>query len=120
VVAAVDEARRAALPSTVEIRLPPDAPPALAKHAGRRGRLRLVKVLYNGFERLERLVPVVVLSDSLEVIDPNIVHAIFRGTFHDLSDGERVNPASPKIDGDLLADATEEVLTPRATAPTGE
>jgi adenine-specific DNA-methyltransferase len=118
VLAAVDEARRAPVPPTVIIDLGPDAAEGLAKHAGRRGRLRLVKVLYSGFERVEQLVPVAVLEDTLEVLDPGLAHGLFRGTFQEpngtgpvavrLAAGGAVGLAA--VDDDVLADATEEVL----------
>jgi hypothetical protein len=111
VLAAVDEARRAALPTCVAIDLPHDANEALAKHAGRRGRLRLVKVLHDGFERIEQLVPVAVLGDTLEVLDPDVAHALLRGTLSESSDGNHEGAiGAPKVGDDVLADATEEVL----------
>jgi adenine-specific DNA-methyltransferase len=136
VVAAVDEARRAPLPQMVIIELPPDAGDDLSKHAGRRGRLRLVKVLYSGFERVEQLVPVAVLEDTLEVLAPGIAHGLLRGTFRE-PDGAGAGPGAvgpapvaaiapapagiaglapvgiaggAAVGDDVLADATEEVL----------
>jgi len=111
VVAAVVEARSASLPRAVAIELPRDAQETLGKsYAGRQGRLRLLKVLYNGFERLEQLVPVAVLTDTLEVLEPGVGHAIFRGTFRDLDERMEVAGGDERIDDDVLADATEEVL----------
>jgi Helicase conserved C-terminal domain/SNF2-related domain len=110
VLAAVDEARTAALPGFVAIDLPANAG-ALGAYAGRRGRLRLVKVLHDGFERIEQLVPVAVLEDTLEVLDPTLAHALFRGTFRDLPEStvQRAIGVS-RVSDDALADATEEVL----------
>jgi len=118
VLAAVDEARRAPLPPSVTIELAADAADGLAKYAGRRGRLRLVKVLYSGFERVEQLVPVVVLDDTLEVLDPGVAHGLFRGTFRDPDGAAAGTGVLAAVDDgglaavgdDVLADATEEVL----------
>jgi hypothetical protein len=110
VLAAVDEARTAALPGFVAIDLPANAG-ALETYAGRRGRLRLVKVLHDGFERIEQLVPVAVLEDTLEVLGPTLAHALFRGTFRDLSDSTVQSAVGvSRVSDDALADATEEVL----------
>jgi hypothetical protein len=109
--AAVGEARAAALPRAVIIDLPRDAAEGVPRLAGRRGRLRLVKVLHSGFERTEQLVPVAVLADTFEVLDPDVAHALFRGTFRDASDAKDGALSAPaNIDDDALADATEEVL----------
>ena len=111
VLAAVDEARSAAPPRSVDIDLPADAPEGLARYTGQRGRLRLVKVFYGGFERLERLVPVAVLTGSLEVLDPTFAHALFQGTFRDRSDAaKKSDNGDPRVADDVLEDATEEVL----------
>jgi hypothetical protein len=109
--AAVEEARGAALPKSVTIGLSHGAPEPLAKYAGRRGRLRLVKVLYDGFERTEQLVPIAVLAETLEVLDPMAAHAMFRGTFRDQVDGQKIGAmAATNVSDDVLADATEEAL----------
>jgi hypothetical protein len=110
VLAAVDEARRALLPPTVIIELPPDGGDDLGKHAGRRGRLRLVKVLYSGFERVEQLVPVAVLEDTLEVLDPGVAHGLFRGTFREPDGAGPITVGLAAVGDDVLEDATEEVL----------
>jgi adenine-specific DNA-methyltransferase len=111
VLAAVDEARGAALPRSVVIGPATDAPEALAKHAGRSGRLRLVKVLYDGFECTARIVPIAVLAESLEVLDPIVAHAMFKGTVRDLPDGQDVGALRVAVvNDDVIADATEEVL----------
>jgi len=100
----VAEARAAGPSLSAAVKLPPDAPPELRKHAGQSGRLRLVKLSFDGFEQVEILVPVVVLGDG-EVLEPALGESLLRGTFRD---PER--KIAPTVAGEVLEDATEEVL----------
>lgn len=71
--------------------------------AGRRGRLRLVKLSFHGFEKIETLVPVLLLEGG-DVLRPEDAFAVLRGSM-----AERPVPLSSVTD-DALQDATEETL----------
>jgi adenine-specific DNA-methyltransferase len=104
VLAAVAEARAAGSSPPAAVKLPDVVPEKLRKHAGRSGRLRLVKLSFDGFEQVDLLVPVVVL-DSGEILEPALGEALLRGT---IRDGGRGIVSS--VTGEVLEDATEEVL----------
>ena len=68
--AAVESARRECAGAfRVRFRLRPDAPAALRRRRGGRGRLALTRVLYDGFEQEERLRATAVFEDA-EVLRP--------------------------------------------------
>jgi hypothetical protein len=71
--------------------------------AGRAGRLRLVKVGFDGFEQLERLLPVVVLDDGAP-LEPGQAEAVLRGPMRDAP-----APGTPVPDA-VMDDAVEERL----------
>jgi adenine-specific DNA-methyltransferase len=104
VLAAVAEARAAGSSLSAIVELPDDAPDKLREYTGRRGRLRLMKLSFDGFEQVELLVPVVVI-ESGEVLDPTLGDALLRGTFRDASVA-----ITTSITEDVLEDATEEIL----------
>lgn len=104
VLAAVSNARaQAELPPAV-VKLPDDAPNKLRDLTGRRGRLRVMKAAFEGFERVEQLVAVCVL-DNGEVLEPALGAVLLRGEL-------RASPQLPAsaIDDDALHDAAEETL----------
>ena len=72
VVAAVAEAREATPPGLrVSWALDRSAPAELNDHKGKRGRLILVRIRYDGFERVDRLIPIAVAegNDSPMAVD---------------------------------------------------
>ncbi len=104
VLAAVEDARAVSASPSAAVRLPPNAPDLLRAHAGKRARLRLVKVSFDGFEQEELLVPVVVFADG-EVLEAKIGAALLGGTFRET---ERETASS--VSDEVLDDATEEIL----------
>lgn len=93
VVAAVADAR-ALLP----------APTLLVTHAGlagRRGRLRVVKLGFEGFEQVEQLLTVVVLDDGAS-LPPAEAAAVLRAELRD------DDTPAPSVDGAVMDDAVEE------------
>jgi superfamily II DNA or RNA helicase len=103
VVAAVAEARASTLPRTATVVLPNDAPDDLRRLSGKRGRLRLVKVSFDGFDPSEILVPIVVLEDG-EKLDGKAGDVLLRACM-----GDSVAPAL-SVEEDVVADATDEML----------
>lgn len=102
VLAAVAEARAASASLSAVVRLPQNAPDVLRAHAGKRARLRLVKLSFDGFEQEELLVPVVVLADG-EVLETKIGAALLDGTFLETE-------TASSVSDEVLDDATEEIL----------
>ncbi len=96
VLAAVADARTAGPFSPVTVKLPSTA---LRQHVGKRGVLRLVRVTYDGFERTQLLLPVVVLEGG-EVLDGA---AVLRGDF-------RPGTARATVPAEVLDDAVSELL----------
>ncbi len=107
VIAAVDAARAPGPALSVTVTLPPDAPATLRACAGKRGRLRVVKVSFNGFEQVELLVPVVVLEDG-DVLPPPLGDALLRSRLRDSP--LPVDLTTPRISDEILDDAREETL----------
>ncbi len=103
VVAAVAEARASTSPMAATVALARGAPQALRRLAGKRARLRLVKVSFDGFESIEQLVPVVVLEGG-ERIGVAEGDALLRASMR-----ESV-VANLSIEEDMVADATDETL----------
>ena len=104
VVAAVADARAAGAAFSATVELPEDAPEELRKHRGRRARLRLMKLSFDGFEQEELLVPVVAVVGG-ELLEPRVAEAIFGCRFRD---DQRGGPSG--ISDAVIDDATEEVL----------
>jgi adenine-specific DNA-methyltransferase len=75
----------------------------LHRDAGQRGRLRLVKLSFHGFEKIEILVPVLLLEGG-DVLPPQDALAVLRSPMR-----ERSVPRSSVTD-DELQDATDEIL----------
>ena len=108
VLAAVADARSATDGrERIGIRVPADAPSELSSTRGKRGRLRVVKLTFDGFERVERLVPVVVLDDVAEPLPPATAEALLRSELRDVEPGTgRGSPISP----DDMDDACDALL----------
>ena len=102
VVAAVADARAGSAFGPVTVRLPAKAPKQLMQHSGKRGHLRLVRVTYEGFERVQLLVPVVVLEGG-EVLDGASSVVLLRGNFQAAPVDEIIAPAE-------VDDAVEEAV----------
>src|SRR6185295_15000184 len=104
VAAAVADARESARFPPAIVKLSSDAPAGLRQLAGRRGRLRVMKASFEGFEKVEQLVPVVVLDDG-SLLEPALGEALLRGAFRD-------SPPLPAgaVEDATLQDAAEETL----------
>lgn len=104
--AAVQEARAATRgPFVVEVEACEH--PGLREHVGRRGRLVLLMVCYDGFEPVENLCPVVLLEDGAEPLSLEVAeHLLGHAPLHPLPSLE---PAL-QIDAADLEDAIEERL----------
>jgi len=85
VVAAVADARLVTRspPAAVVVRLGDGAAEELVSLRGKRGRLRVAKVVFDGFERVERLLPVVVFADTLEALPRGAAEALLRAPMVD-------------------------------------
>lgn len=113
VLAAIEDARQTTWPGRVRVTLGAGAPAALGAHAGKAGRMRLLKVAFEGFEPMDLLVPVVILEGG-EVLDIDEGRALLGAT---IEAEDTASSGAPPEDGsppwaneDALADATEEVL----------
>lgn len=88
VLAAVDDARSGTEGiELITFRLSSDAPPDLTGVRGKRGRLRVVKLTFDGFERVERLLPVVVLDDIADPLSCATAEALLRANVDDAGAG---------------------------------
>jgi hypothetical protein len=76
----------------------------LLPHVGRRGWLRLMKLSFDGFEQIERLVPLVVLEGG-HVLEPALALALLTGELR-----EAASSSAPSVSDGIVQDATEEVL----------
>ena len=71
---------------------------------GRRGRVRVMKLRYPGFEPVDRLVPVVVLEGGAESLEPSITLRLLQGSLEPVAELEtRVSDAE-------MDEAVEEAL----------
>ena len=86
------------------VTLPDGAAEELAALAGQRGRLRLVKLAFDGFEKVELLVPVFV-SESGQTVPPQVAQKLLQAPMRDGSPPQTVN-----VDDDALDDAEQEVM----------
>ncbi len=103
IVAAVADARAAGTLISASVSLPADAPAVLRERAGKRGRLRTVKVSFDGFEQVELLIPIVVFEDGV-VMEPPHAELLLRAKLRDV--GEVVTT----IKSEAMEDAVEEIL----------
>lgn len=92
---------------SVTIHLEQDSADELIALRGQRGRLRLVKATFDGFERVERLMPIVVLDKVAEPLPLPTAEALLRSKMRDTSSRE---PAFVTVTKDDLDDATDELL----------
>jgi helicase-like protein/SNF2 domain-containing protein len=81
-----------------------DASPELLSLRGRRGRLRVVKLRYPGFEPVDRLLPVVVLEDAGGVLDTRLSLQLLDGPL------ENVPELTTNVSDADLEEAVEEAL----------
>lgn len=102
VVAAVADARSSDAFMPVTVKLPPKCAKELQAKRGKRGRLRLVRVTYEGFERTQLLLPVLVLGDG-EVVELEVSRELLRCEFQPGHSTSTVSPAA-------VEDAVAEVL----------
>lgn len=102
--AAVTETRALASRVSARVRPTEDAPAALRELAGQRGRLRLIKLSFDGFERVELLVPIFLLEGG-QLLSQSLTEMLLRGAMRDSS-----TPLITSIDDDALQDATDETL----------
>jgi len=71
---------------------------------GRRGRLRVMKLRYPGFEPVDRLVPVVVLEDGAGALDPGTTLRLLGGPL------EAAPELETRVSDDEMDEAVEEAL----------
>jgi hypothetical protein len=102
--AAVAETRASSVRLSAVVTPPVEAPEELRALAGERGRLRLMKLSFDGFERVELLVPILRLESGRIVSQP-LAETLLRGTMRDAS-----QPKLSTISDDDLQDATDETL----------
>ncbi|MDB4988764.1 MAG: hypothetical protein JWN04_3942, partial [Myxococcaceae bacterium] len=106
VAAAIAHARAVDTSAAARVTLPRDAPDELRRLAGQRARLRIVKVGFDGFERVELLVTVVVLASG-EVLSPEAAKTLLQGV---IVDDEDRGGRSSQVSDHVTDDAAEEVL----------
>jgi hypothetical protein len=104
VLAAVEDARARARSRVFSVRLRAATPELLALR-GRRGRLRLVRAVYRGFETTEHLLPVAILAGATEplpvALGPQLIDAI-------VEDAPLAAPSG--VTDEQLADAVDEAM----------
>ena len=107
VLAAIEEARAATTGqrSRVAWKLAAGAPAALKGKRKARGRLAVDRVRYEGFERVDRLIPAAVLAGEADPLDAECVKWLLEQTPRDVPPGE-----PPLALEDLLADAMEQEI----------
>ncbi len=113
VIAAVDEARAATSAGTgtrrVCLRLPPPpvcTPAEALTLRGASGRLRILQMAYEGFERVERLVPVVVLAGAHGPLPPALAEALLGG---EITDAPAASGGPCAVDEATMDEAAEEL-----------
>ncbi|HXB70922.1 MAG TPA: SNF2-related protein [Candidatus Acidoferrales bacterium] len=104
--AAVEEARtatqkRLCVAWTIEA----SAPPSLGRYKGRAGRLVVSKVRYEGFERVDRLIPIAMLEGEESPLDPDCTRWLL-----DQAPQDRAAPNLSANLEDMLDDAIEEAV----------
>jgi hypothetical protein len=106
VAAAIAQARSVEASPAARVKVPHDAPAELRRLVGQRARMRIVKVAFDGFERVELLVTVVVLADG-EVLSPATAHSLLQEV---ITEDEDLVARSSEVSDDVADDAVEEVL----------
>jgi hypothetical protein len=99
--AATDGLRR------IAIRVPASAPEALRALCGQRGRLRLLKVTFDGFECVERLLPVAVLAGMPEPLSAETTETLLRS---EVGDGPTAHDITSGVSDEDLEDGAQELL----------
>lgn len=103
VMAAVADARALSPRLSVRVRPPENAPEEVLQLAGKRGRFRLIKLSFDGFERIELLVPIFML-ESGEQVPQRLAEILLRGEMRASTE------PMISISDDDLQDATDEAL----------
>ena len=101
---AVAASREMPARASAVVTLPDGTAQELAALAGQRGRLRLIKLAFDGFEKVELLVPVFV-SESGRTSSPQVAQKLLQAPMREVSQPKIVN-----VDEDALADAEQEVI----------
>ncbi len=114
VVAAVSAARAPWANSSVIVSPAAEASAELRALSGKRGRLRLMKVSFNGFEQVELLVPIVVLEGG-ELLAPEVGEALLRSplresTAVDVAEVSVSEVSLSEVSDAELDDASDETL----------
>jgi hypothetical protein len=104
VLAAVADARASSERTPALVRPPANAPDELRQLAGRCGRFRLIKLSFDGFERIELLVPIFMLENG-ELVPQRLAEVLLRGEMR-----ASTEPMNSTISDDALQDATDEAL----------
>ena len=102
--AAVAETRSSPSRMSILVKPPEDAPDKLRQLVGQRGRLRLIKLSFDGFEKVELLLPILML-ESGQLLPQRLAETLLRGTMRDSE-----QPLLSTISGDALQDAADETL----------
>ena len=105
VLAALDETRASALARRFTLRFQAGSP-AVEPFRGRRGRARIYRVVYRGFEVTERLVPVVIFDAAEGPLPAELARELLTGVVSDLPTGLDVIHVSDSA----LTDALDELL----------
>jgi len=113
VIAALDETRATALARRFTLRIEARSPDA-AKQRGRRGRARVYRTVYRGFEVTERLVPVVILDPAEGPLPAELARELFASVVSELPSKLDVS----HISDEALDDALDELMF-LETAETG-
>jgi hypothetical protein len=114
--AAVDEARAATQKKFSVAWTVKNAPEELRRQRGRRGRMVVSRVRYQGFERADRLVPTVVLEGKLAPLATESVYWLFD---HRPEDRDELGPM-PEIETELDDLVEERLFLEQAEAVTHE
>ena len=111
VLAAVADARASTEAiHAIAIDFPQGAPLEAADLPGRRGRMRVVKITFDGFERVERLLPVVLLDGMHDPLPLTTAEKLLQAKIGDSAMAPTSDSSSSQISGEDLDDATEELL----------
>jgi superfamily II DNA or RNA helicase len=103
--AAVTEARDASwTQSPVAWILDKSAPRELLSHKGKRGRLILVRIRYEGFERVDRLIPIALLEGEVSPLSSDSASWLL-----DHQPQDRPAPRKLEIESGVVDDAVEEM-----------
>lgn len=104
VLAAVADALASSGMTPALVRPPENASSELRQFAGKRGRFRLIKISFDGFERIELLVPIFML-ESGERVPQRLAELLLRGEMRASTES-----MTSTISDDALQDATDEAL----------